>query len=342
MNLLKKFSSLLAMFVLTCLLASCSIFNHVIPIGNDMAVAQERTTKVIDAINHDDIVGLKNMFSQYAIENYSPQIDEGLTFLLSLFSGRDVVLKHDPNQLPSSDSLTDGGYANLVNSSNFVTAGGHEYWLTFREFTQNSINPDNVGLYLLGAVPWTPDHDSPQELAFGDWASAADVDLKLSGPPGVFVSGDASLTTSRMRQIVKALNAHDDMRLEAMFTARARAENSPQIRDGIRYLFSVFPKGSISWKESDGGSAIYRKIQGQQSAVLLPTFYLVKSQGKNYRFFFADFTQNTFDSQSRGIYAIGVAAKAETVLDDPEAELYGWALKFGVDGSVPASIYVPS
>jgi hypothetical protein len=144
-----------------------------------------------------------------------------------------------------------------------------------------------------------------------------------------------------MGQIVEALNAHDAAALKAKFTRYARTNYSAQIDKGLDSLLSQFPNGDIAWQQDQGGSAVYERDLDGKKTVLLPTFYTVSSGGKDYRFFFADFPENTIDPDNVGIYAIGAVPAADLWLDEPEKQIYTWSSTFNLQASTPPGVLIP-
>jgi len=279
------------------------------------------------------------MFTEDARANYSAEIDDGLEYLLSLFPDGDVVAT-DPKYSPAlSGNVDDGKKATLLSSGYTVSSGGADFSLYFADFTVNEIDPGNVGLYVLGAVPISEAGDSGPEMAKHSWGQGVDADA--SGPPGVFVADNGQLSHDRMAEIVDALNAHDSAALKGMFTEYARSEYSDEIDRGLNYLLSLFPDGDIVWQEERGGSAVYEREVDGVKTVLLPAFYTVSSGGVDYRFFFADFTENAIDPSNVGLYAMGAVPAAETWLHEPEKAIYTWSSSFDLGASTPPGIYVP-
>lgn len=141
--------------------------------------------------------------------------------------------------------------------------------------------------------------------------------------------------------IIDLLNTRDSAGLKAMFTEHTRANYSTEIDKGLEYLLSLFPNGDIVLRDDPGGTAVYERIDGGKTTVLMPSFYRVSSGGVDYRLFFADFTENTIDPDNVGIYALGAVPVATTPLYAPEAYLYQWSNKFFIGTSAPPGIFIP-
>jgi len=339
--MVRRFVSVIVALLGVLLLASCSLTPFSAPSHgkSDTQLSLDRLGHIVDALNAHDAAALKSMFTEHARTEYSAEIDDGLTYLLSLFPDGGVV-PVDPKYAPSvSGNVTDAGRATLVSSGYTVSSGGKKYSLFFADFTVNQIDPLNVGLYVLGAALETESGHSGAEMAMNSWGQRVDVDA--SGPPGVFVADNGQLSRDRMGQIVDALNAHNAAALKGMFTPYARTKYSAQIDKGLDYLLSQFPNGGITWQPEQGGSAVYERDVDGKKTVLLPTFYTVSSGGKDFRFFFADFTENTIDPDNLGIYAIGAVPAAEIWLDEPEKEIYTWSSSFDLEASTPPAVFIP-
>jgi hypothetical protein len=339
---MKRFASVLVALAVVVLLPSCSLIPGSLFGKSDTVVSNERAVEIVDAINARDAATLKSMFTKYARTEFSAEIDDGLEYLLSLFPDGDVVLVPDTTTFPSvGESVHKGKKAKLVGKPYLVRSGGNDYSLYFDEFQVNTIDPDNVGIYRMGAFLRTDSDDSSLELAFHSWAGSLDVDAPAGGPPGVFVGDSGGLSRDRAAQIVEALNTHDAAALKAMFTDHARTEYSAQIDDGLEYLLSLFPDGDVVLGADQGGSAVQERIDGDHRTVMLTSFYTVSSGGVDYRLFFADFTENTTDPANTGVYAIGAGPTAETRLDVPEVHLFHWSIPFYIGASTAPGVFIP-
>jgi len=341
---MRRASTLIAAVASLLFLASCSFHPAGLYYGKDTTLlVRDKMAHIVDALNTRDGAALRAMFTHYARTEYPTDIDKGVTRLLSLFAEGDVIW-HDPGGWVSeSDNYEFGKVSTLSGAADVVSSGGKDYLLSFSLFTKNTIDPDNVGIYQMGAVLHTDSEDSGTELAFDNWSSTIDDNLEVrkGGPPGVFFGDSGGLSRDRVTRIVDALNGHDAAALRAMFTVHARAGYSAEIDDGLAYLFSLFPNGDVAIKPGSGGSAVYEQSKGDKRTVLLPTFYTVTSGGVDYRLFFADFTENTIDPDNVGIYAIGAAPAAETWRDVPQAELHDWSTPFYIGSSASPGIYIP-
>lgn len=323
------------------LLSSC-VFNpfSLLPPDEDQ-LSRDRMAQIVDAVNSQDAAALRGMFTEYALAEYSTEIDDGVDYLLSLFPDGDVVWQEEQGGSRLSKRV-DHGRKTVVGWSNYyVSSGGKDFQLFFADFTENTIDPENVGIYAMGAVPRGEAEDLALEAAFYSWGGSFDVGARASSPPGVFIADGGELSRDRAARLVDALNDQDADALRGMFTEYALAEYSTEINDGVEYLLSLFPDGDIAWQEEQGGSAVYERFDNGKRTVLLPSFYRVSSGGVDYWLFFADFTENTIHPDNVGIYAIGAVPLAEARNVVPEADIYPWTSSFDVHASSPPGIYIP-
>lgn len=339
---MKGIATALVALAVVVVLASCSLIPPGLLGKTDTVISNERAVAIVDAINAHDAAPLKAMFTKYARTEFSAEIDDGLEYLLSLFPVGDVVLVQDPTIFPSvSEKVHEGKKATLVGGTYLVRSGGNDYSLKFGDFQVNAIDPDNVGIYRMGAFLRTDSQDSGLELAYRSWAGSIDTDVRTGGPPGVFVGDSGGFSRDRVAQIVGALNAHDAAALQGMFTEYARAEYSAEIEDGLDYLLSLFPDGNVVVQEGQSGSAVHERIDGDKRTLMLASFYTLNSAGLDYRLFFSDFAENTIAPDNVGIYAIGVVPIAKTITDMPEWELYRWTNEFYIGASTPPEVFIP-
>ena len=155
---------------------------------------RDRMDQIVAAVNDHDAAALKAMFSPRALEQ-ATDIDDGLDYLLSLFPDGGLTANWWVG--PAAErQYKNGKLTEVMLVECNVSAGGHDYSLFFADFTVNEIlDPDNVGLYALGATPWAKDHHSwvveaPSTEPFFIWVESIHADESdENGYPGVFVPG---------------------------------------------------------------------------------------------------------------------------------------------------------
>jgi hypothetical protein len=180
------FSAMLAIAGLVVLNACTSA----VPGGpvNPREQSRDRMLEIIDALNGRDAESLTEMFTDYARAEFSEEIDEGVEYIFSVLP--DGTLEPEtPNGLPPGESLygEDGEIASLAWSIYRVSAAGDDYWLMFGEFTVNTLDPENVGIYALGVVPRTESEESLIENELFAW-SGDFTQIPRETAPGIFIA----------------------------------------------------------------------------------------------------------------------------------------------------------
>jgi hypothetical protein len=337
---MRKFASLIVAAACVLVLTSCSLIPWRWFGPGENQVVRDKMAHIVEAINDQDAEALRAMFTDYALAEYSAEIDDGVAYLLSLFPDGDVLWRDDGHPTGSGSGLVkDGKKTWLGGTSYVVSSAGKEYTLWFSLFTENTIDPDNIGIYRMGAVLRTEKQDSGAELAS---CGRMDSDVRTGGPPGVFIGDYGGLSRDRALAVVNALNAHDVVALKGMFTEYARTNYSAAIDAGLEYLTSLFPDGDVVLDEGTGGSAVCERILGENRAVLLPTFYTVTAGGVDFRLFFADFTENTIAIRNVGIYALGAVPIAPEGWEyEPEVFMHRWAHDFYIGASAHPGVFIP-
>jgi hypothetical protein len=167
--------------VTAVVLASCALlpFSHSNSQKGDLRMEQ-----IADAVNNQDEAALKALFSARAVEQ-ATDIDERVEYFLSFFPNGGLTWE----QVRVSSSVdTVGGKTELLDARYEVSADGKDYWLVFKDFTANHIDPENVGLYALGVAPWSEvSTTGPVEPLFV-WAGSIQRDGDgPDGYPGIYV-----------------------------------------------------------------------------------------------------------------------------------------------------------
>ena len=149
-------------------------------------MSQHMMTQIVDWVNLQSDLGLADKFSDYARTEYATAIDDELTALVALFPEGDLVWE-DLEPAPTVRESTDSGAGTTLLVSTYrVSSGTGDFWFSFAYFTENAIDPSNIGIYAIGVAPRTEAGDSPAEQALFAWADSFDVDASV--PPGIFVS----------------------------------------------------------------------------------------------------------------------------------------------------------
>ena len=163
-------------------LSSCGLLP-----GNDNRQADARMQQIADAVDNQDKAALKALFSNRAVEQ-ATDLDQRLDYFLSFFPSGGLTWERDA--LGSEvDVDRNGRKTELLEAHYTVSAGGNDYYLVFKDFTVNeTIDPENVGLYGLGVAPWTEKRQSGATKPLLAWARSIQMDGDgEKGYPGVYV-----------------------------------------------------------------------------------------------------------------------------------------------------------
>ena len=308
-------------------------------IGDDGPLSRERMMAIVDALNRQDASALTGMFTEYARVEHSADLDEGLAYLLSLFPNGDVVWEDGQGASAITERVLDGERTVLQTSFDTVMSGGVAYRLFFAEFTENELDPDNVGIYAVGAVPQAEYMYEVPEAFLHHWVETFEV--TADGHPGVFIPNE-ELADVQMRLIEAAIEKRDADALKGLFSPYA-LEQAENLDDGLAYLLGLVGDGDLTWTLHEVDSFAVRE-SGQTTQFVTAT-YQVSGGGNDYRLFFSTFPVNEVRNPDNvGLYALGVkpwARDPETGCIDPFDR---WACAMSVNGSTErgyAGIYVP-
>jgi len=340
---MRRFVAVVASLVSVALLASCSFNPQSWLPRDDVQLAADRMAEIVEAINAKDVTALRGMFTEYALTEYSDEIDEGLTYLLSLFPNGDLIWENPEHRPPVRESFDDRKRTTLVRALYRVTSGGRDYWLYFPYFTVNDQDPHNIGIYGLGVTARTETGTSGPEGDFFSWAGSVN-DTHASNPPSVYIPhfDNSQLSDDMMDRIVANLNTQDTVGLkDEDFAQYAQTQNPGALDDEIAALFALFPAGDVTWEPLSDEPLAREASDGDNETLLLLPIYQVSSGGNDYWLFFADYTVNTIHPDNLGLYAIGVAPRTTSGDSPQEQALFAWAETFDVDAATPAGIFIP-
>ena len=330
--------------VCAVVLSSCSLlpFGHGGGVSDDsLQRVDSRMEQIGAALNAHDAAALKAMYSARALEE-APDLDERLDGLLSMFPNGDLTW-----ELESWGSSGDNDFGQktvMLDAFYKVSADGNDYSLFFADFTRNdAIDPDNVGIYALGVIPWAYEVDSVPMDAFLHWAGTITYDESdEEGYAGVYAEYDNSqLSLLRLAGILEELNSADSVGLANRFTEYARTQYLTEPDEGITALLALFPKMDVVAQDQQGPPVVREKTDNDQEQLLLISTYQVSASGGDYWLVCADFRKNTVDPGNLGIYAIGAARRTASGDSAAEQALFAWADTFDVDHSTPPGVFVP-
>ncbi len=177
--------------VLIGLLSSCSLLPA--PFGQsrdpDIHAAETEAHRIAEAVKDQDATALKKVFSPRAREN-TTNLDAGVRYFLSVFPSGWTSWK---GISPASETDTWGHKeATAVSATYKVSANGRKYNVFFFDLRTNDFHPDSVGIWALGAAPWTSDPDtaSGAKKPFYVWGGQFGIDETTRAPvgnPGVYM-----------------------------------------------------------------------------------------------------------------------------------------------------------
>ena len=146
-----KISCILVLSILV--LSSCSLSGIRIKMLNkvdDEAIANARLEEVIESLENQDKDTLKDLFSEQAM-NESENFDVNNDQLFEFFQGK--VDSWEKASGPSVFTSNDYGHkTKQINSYYFVNTDKQKYFFLLRDYSVDTDNSDNVGLYLLLVV----------------------------------------------------------------------------------------------------------------------------------------------------------------------------------------------
>ncbi len=111
--------------------------------------ADARLEQVLEAIKKEDKKALKSLFSKKALEE-AEDIDSRIEYLFTLIQGEVEIWERDA--LSSYESIGGGKRSESIQSWYTVTTDTYEYKFFLLDYSVDTINPDNAGLYTLRAI----------------------------------------------------------------------------------------------------------------------------------------------------------------------------------------------
>jgi hypothetical protein len=323
------------------LLASCGL----VPFGgssirDDRQALDDRMEQIVEALDVHDADALKAMFSPHALAE-APDIDGGLEYLFSLFPDGGLTWKYTSSGFEGDRS--GGRHTDLWVANYDVSVGGNEFRFFFADFTVNRTEPDNVGIYAIGAAPATDQLFIGPSGLFRAWSGSMHVDERGEmAYPGVYVPDfdNPNVSGYVIRGIVEELESGDDVGLAERFSSYARSSVGVELEPEADALLAQFPGGDVEWDESQAVSVVRYGPEEEGETVLLLSRYPVISGGRDFWIAFAHFSINSADHSKEGIYAIGLAARTESGDSLQEQALFAWIDSFDVTASTPPGILI--
>lgn len=160
------FSSIIIAVIL--IMSSCSTGGSRTKMLNndsDDKLAGARLEQVIEAIKDKNKEALKAMFSGKALEE-AIDIEGGADYLIDFFQGE--VKSTESDGLIVDESTNDGNNTKEVKSFYIVETDKQKYLFFLLEYSEDTGNPDNVGLYALRVIK-----AKDEDTQFGSWQDMA-------------------------------------------------------------------------------------------------------------------------------------------------------------------------
>lgn len=146
---------------------------------NDREVSNERFEQILEAIKNKDKTALKKMFSKKAITD-ADEFDQTMIDLFDLFQG-EVISWDDWGGTGSEYGMNDDGTNRswkFIQSTYDVQTSQQKYRFAIKEFTKDTADPDNIGIYSLYIIK---EEDSNLEFAYGGdgkWTAGIVIETK--------------------------------------------------------------------------------------------------------------------------------------------------------------------
>jgi hypothetical protein len=158
-----------------------------IPSYDNTELSNRMMDKVVEDLNTQDVSGLRvEVFSEHAQTEHAAALDDEIDALFALFPSGDLTWQELSEPPVVREWVEGDDEAILLLPIYEVTSAGKGYWLFFADFTVNTIDATNLGLYAIGVAPRTETVDSPQEQVLFAWADTFEVDA--STPPGILIA----------------------------------------------------------------------------------------------------------------------------------------------------------
>jgi hypothetical protein len=142
---------------------------------NDTEVANAHMDKILEAIQQKDQDALKTMFSKKAISE-ADNFDESIDSLFNFFQGDFISYKA---WATGADQDKDHGHTcKSLQSAYDVETSTQRYRIAIKDFTVDTANKDNVGIYSLYIIKM---EDTSEEVAYrgdGKWTPGINFNKK--------------------------------------------------------------------------------------------------------------------------------------------------------------------
>lgn len=126
--------------------------------------ADARMEEILETLENQDQEALKTMFSKQALDE-ADDFDNSLDYLFEFFQGNVDSWKQD--KISGETSIEYGKKTIMIESWYTVTTDKDVYMFYVIDYTKNTIDPDNAGLYTLRVIKAEDEATeflSPQEM----------------------------------------------------------------------------------------------------------------------------------------------------------------------------------
>jgi hypothetical protein len=113
--------------------------------------ADARMEQIISAIKEKDREALKSLFSKKVLEEAN-DFDNGIDYLFDFLQGD--IDSWERDGWSSSESIEFGKKSLMIRSGYKVITNEEEYLFFVVDYNEDTINPDNAGVYMLQVTTW--------------------------------------------------------------------------------------------------------------------------------------------------------------------------------------------
>lgn len=159
---MRKRLIIISSFITVLLLSSCSLGKQILGrySHDDQGDANAKMDKVLEAIKNKDKDALKALFSKKAIAEVE-NFDQSIIELFDFFQG-DFISYNDWSAVGVEEGMNDDGtgrHWKCMDSTYDVETSKQKYRFAIQDFTIDTADPDNVGIYSLYIIKMEDDTD---------------------------------------------------------------------------------------------------------------------------------------------------------------------------------------
>lgn len=160
---MKKRAVVLLLLISIFLLNSCSFDgNKKVTVDDSGNRADKKIEQLIEAIKNEDKDELESIFSEKAL-NEAEGIEDSIDYLFDYFQGN--VEGWERFRFSGNTSVDNGKKSESLVSWYTVETDQESYMFFIIDFTKDTINPDNEGLYTLRVIK-AEDEDKDKEFGY--------------------------------------------------------------------------------------------------------------------------------------------------------------------------------